>query len=101
MAKIGKPRGVARYTSNGMLFIQRYRSISQAAISVGASTYSISAACKDMYKEVGGYKWRYFTYIKPKTQKPKAKRPEITEAQRLANIESVLNKIRKANDKDT
>ncbi len=90
MAKMGKPRGVARYTCDG-LFIEGYRSISLAAKLGGISAASISNACKSPYKEVGGFKWRYFAYSKPKVTLPN--KPRITEAQRLARVDDVLNKI--------
>ena len=95
MGKIGKPRGVARYTSSG-LFIEGYRSISLAANLLGISAYTISSACKDKSKEAGGYKWKYFAYSKPKAKPPK--KPKITEAQRLANVERVLDKIAAARE---
>lgn len=91
MAKIGKPRGVARYTSNGMLFIEGYRSISAAAKLMGISGYKISSACKDKHKEAGGYYWRYFAFTKPEPKQYKA--PKKTEAQRQADISAVLDKI--------
>lgn len=96
MSKIGKPRGVARYTSSGMTFIEGYRSISLAAKLLGISAYTISSACKNHSKEAGGYKWRYFAYSKPKTQPPK--QPKITEAEIKANVERVLNKIAAARE---
>lgn len=91
MAKIGKPRGVARYASNGMLFIEGYRSISMAAKLMGLSEYQVSSACKDKHKEAGGYKWRYFAFSKPEPKQ--TKKPKATDAERAERMDDVLNRI--------
>ncbi len=97
MSKMGKARGAARHTREG-LFIQRYPSISMAAEETGISAYLIKAACEGKYDDAGGFKWKYSTYgkLKPKAGPGK---PEETEAQRQARIDAVLDKIRKANNK--
>ncbi len=93
MGEIGKPRGVARYSLDGLLFIEGYRSISAAANAMGVNFSQISKACSAPYmnKEVAGFKWRYFAYGKSKVQKPR--KPKATEAERRANMDAVLDKI--------
>jgi len=76
MAKIGKPRGVVRYTLSG-LFIQRYPSVSAASRETGVSAYQISSACEDSSKVVGGFKWKYSSYGKLKTTAERTK-DEVT-----------------------
>lgn len=53
-----KSKSVVQLDSNGD-FLSEYESMSRASEETGVSRTSISACCRGVYKQAGGYKWMY------------------------------------------